>query len=78
MKTHTRRNCSTLLPSAIEEQGEQARKDIIAPNHPRPWRHWWRLGVTLLLASLWVFCHGCHGDEDDEPFAALRAVARQR
>jgi hypothetical protein len=38
-----------------------------------------RLRVALaLLAGYLLFCHGCHGDEDNELFARLRHQAAER
>jgi hypothetical protein len=31
----------------------------------------WRFLAALVIAGYLLFCHGCHGDEDTEPFAAL-------
>jgi hypothetical protein len=37
----------------------------------RNWRRWWGLETAfVLLAGYLLFCHGCHGDEDNELFAA--------
>jgi hypothetical protein len=36
-----------------------------------PWLRWTGL---ILLAGYLLFSHGCHGAEDNELFAALRAV----
>jgi hypothetical protein len=35
------------------------------PAAPRPRRHWGTF-CFLLLATALLFCHGCHGDTDDE------------
>src|SRR5438034_8075882 len=37
----------------------------------RAWRPW---AVLLLLAGYLLFCHGCHGDEDNELFTAFDEV----
>ena len=34
----------------------------------RAWRPW---AVLFLLAGYLLFCHGCHGDEDNELFTAF-------
>ncbi|HEY1861023.1 MAG TPA: hypothetical protein VGG61_11745 [Gemmataceae bacterium] len=36
-----------------------------------PWLRW---AGFLLLSGYLLFNHGCHGDEDNELFAALRAA----
>src|SRR5262249_26884635 len=36
---------------------------------PRP--HWKRWLAMALLGGYLLFCHGCHGDEDDELLAGL-------
>ncbi|HZT81974.1 MAG TPA: hypothetical protein VFA26_17240 [Gemmataceae bacterium] len=45
---------------------------------PRPTppaiRRWDRWAFLLLLAGYLLFCHGCHGDEDNELFALARAL----
>src|SRR5437870_10993763 len=33
---------------------------------PRNRRRWFFLGGILLLTGYLLFCHGCHGDEDNE------------
>lgn len=41
-----------------------------------PARPWGFGAVFLLLAGYLLFAHGCHGDEDNEPFArVLQTVA---
>jgi hypothetical protein len=37
--------------------------------------HFWKTLLLLLLTGLLIFAHGCHGDEDNELFAARRSVA---
>ena len=37
-------------------------------------RRWWRYGLALALGGYLLFAHGCHGDEDNELWARLRAV----
>ncbi|HKI35141.1 MAG TPA: hypothetical protein VKA46_25010 [Gemmataceae bacterium] len=39
-------------------------------------RRWW-LGLALLAGYL-LFCHGCHGDEDNELFVGGRNQAVMR
>jgi hypothetical protein len=39
------------------------------PAPPAPPRRWLLLAAGLLLAGFLLFCHGCHGDEDNELFA---------
>jgi hypothetical protein len=34
----------------------------------------WQWIVFLLLAGFLLFAHGCHGDEDNELFAWIRAA----
>jgi len=34
-------------------------------------RRWLLMGGFMLLAGYLLFCHGCHGDEDNELFAGL-------
>ena len=41
---------------------------------PPPWLRW--AGFLLLVGYL-LFNHGCHGGEDNELFAVLRAAARR-
>jgi hypothetical protein len=43
-----------------------------APLPPEPARRlgWWRYVAALLLGGYLLFAHGCHGDEDNELFAA--------
>jgi hypothetical protein len=36
---------------------------------PRGWGRWLLLAAGLGLAGYLLFCHGCHGDEDNELFA---------
>jgi hypothetical protein len=43
-------------------------KGIPAPRRRRVWV------VLVLLAGYLLFCHGCHGDEDNELFAPWAAV----
>ena len=38
-----------------------------------PPRRWWQFAPLLLLAGYLLFAHGCHGDEDNELFAAVRS-----
>jgi hypothetical protein len=33
---------------------------------------WMPLALLALAAAYLVFCHGCHGDEDNEPFVLRR------
>jgi hypothetical protein len=33
---------------------------------------WIRYALVVAIAVYLVFCHGCHGDEDNELFALLR------
>ena len=41
-------------------------------------RHWGAWPVVLLLAGYALFCHGCHGDEDNELFLQMaHRVAEQ-
>ncbi len=40
----------------------------------RRWRLW---PVVLLLAGYALFCHGCHGDEDNELFVRAGPAAPQ-
>jgi hypothetical protein len=41
---------------------------------PRP--RSWKLAALVLLTGYFLFCHGCHGDEDNELFARLRTWGR--
>jgi hypothetical protein len=51
------------------------RVEDVPGEQQQPPRRGWKLGVAfLLVAGLLVFCHGCHGDEDNELFAWLRSV----
>src|SRR5581483_1870884 len=34
-----------------------------------PWRFSLRVGASMAIAAYLLFCHGCHGDEDNELFA---------
>jgi hypothetical protein len=43
------------------------------PAPPRR-RGWIYVMAALLLGGYLLFAHGCHGDEDNELFAAARAV----
>ena len=43
------------------------------PTAPRRRRRMW-LAVALLAGYL-LFCHGCHGDEDNELFTSMRTPA---
>jgi len=43
------------------------------PKHQGKWRRLF-LGGFLLLAGYALFCHGCHGDEDNELFASRLAA----
>src|SRR5947209_608816 len=39
----------------------------------------WLFGAVILLAGYLLFCHGCHGDEDNELFIrATRSVVESR
>jgi hypothetical protein len=42
-----------------------------APHSPVPpgWGRWLLLAAGAGLAGYLLFCHGCHGDEDNELFA---------
>src|SRR5437588_1953811 len=46
------------------------RETVPQPRAPKPaarWRHrWGGLIFLAVLAGLLAFCHGCHGDIDDE------------
>jgi hypothetical protein len=42
-------------------------KQVGAKQKPR--NRWIVLGALLLLSSYWLWCHGCHGDEDNELFS---------
>jgi hypothetical protein len=59
------------------------RRCWFVPRPPRaesatPARHGgWRAVVWALLAAGLVFCHGCHGDEDNELCAPLTPRVRQ-
>jgi len=39
------------------------------PPAPRERFRWGGLLLLVLLAGLLIFCHGCHGDVDDELFS---------
>lgn len=41
---------------------------------PPTTRHRRYLAIFLLVAGYLLFCHGCHGDEDNELFARLKAA----
>jgi hypothetical protein len=41
-----------------------------APPTPARPRRWWAYLLAVLLAGYLLFAHGCHGDEDNELFAA--------
>jgi len=45
------------------------RKHPGAKHKPRKRNRWVVLGAMLLLSSYWLWCHGCHGDEDNELFS---------
>ena len=48
------------------------------PPEPPPQRYRWIYGLAfLLLGGYLLFAHGCHGDEDNELFTALRSFAKQ-
>lgn len=47
---------------------EQAPATGAAPEQA-PSRRWGTWPVLLLLAGYVLFCHGCHGDEDNELFS---------
>jgi hypothetical protein len=62
-----------------EPPGLFRRSDVSAP--PQQARRFaknpvLRWALFLLLAGYLLFSHGCHGDEDNELFAALRVVCR--
>jgi len=44
---------------------------------PSPRRRWLWVGLALLAGYL-LFCHGCHGDEDNELFIGARNVTTIR
>ena len=46
------------------------RPEVPAPPEPARPRGWWRYVAALLLGGYLLFAHGCHGDEDNELFAA--------
>ncbi len=49
-----------------------------SPPKPRRPRGWLRYALALALGALLLLAHGCHGDEDNELFAAAgRAAAAQ-
>jgi hypothetical protein len=61
-----------LLP---RELLETARKSA-PPGPPRPWKRWL---AAVALGGYLLYCHGCHGDEDNELFALLnRCVAEPK
>jgi hypothetical protein len=43
-----------------------------------PARPWGFGAVFLLLAGYLLFAHGCHGDEDNEPFARILQTVADR
>jgi hypothetical protein len=56
--------------------------DQLVPKHPAPPRSWRRgwlyAAAALVFAGYLLFAHGCHGDEDNELFAAGRDVVGGR
>jgi hypothetical protein len=40
--------------------------ETFSPNNIREWISW---GAFVVLAGYALFCHGCHGNEDNELFA---------
>jgi hypothetical protein len=54
--------------------GETLDPPVAKPEPRLPFGHWLFFGGFILLAGYLAFCHGCHGDEDNELFGN-RAVA---
>ncbi len=47
-----------------------AERDTARGGPPRAWGGWLLAAAgVVLLAGYLLFCHGCHGDVDDELFA---------
>jgi len=59
------------LTGAIHAGRQSGPRDIV-PASPGRGRLWVALA---LLAGYLLFCHGCHGDEDNELFAGVRHQA---
>jgi hypothetical protein len=45
------------------------REDDPRPSGPTGWGRWLLLAAGAGLLGYLLFCHGCHGDEDNELFA---------
>jgi hypothetical protein len=59
------------MASLIDAAGAKPRllyRPTPVPSRP-PGTRRSRWAVLLLVAGYLLFCHGCHGDEDDELFA---------
>jgi hypothetical protein len=41
-------------------------------------RRWWVLAALALVGGYLLFCHGCHGDEDNELFVGGRNQSAMR
>ena len=66
MTTFTQRPAGAVLPwTTPRPQGEDG------PHSPTPpgWGRWLLLAAGVGFAGYLLFCHGCHGDEDNELWA---------
>jgi hypothetical protein len=61
------------IDEPVTTSGSRFEEQERSPNRPMSWLLVIALGV---LGGYFLFAHGCHGDEDTEPFAPTRA--RQR
>jgi hypothetical protein len=60
LQTATRRREATEESIPFARSGDAKERFIV------------RRGVAILIAAYALFCHGCHGDEDNELFASGR------
>src|SRR5260370_42491593 len=52
-----------------------AKRNTPLASIPKKRRPWFFVGGFLLLAGYLLLCHGCHGDEDNELFAASEVIS---
>jgi len=65
---------SVRCPTRRVRQTAQTEPPVAAEPEALPWRRPWFFLAVLLLAGYLLICHGCHGDEDNELFAVIRAA----
>jgi hypothetical protein len=62
------------MTTLITPQRERSIRNSTASQDapPSTWLHWLIWPALALAAALLLFCHGCHGDEDNELFVSAQ------